>query len=311
MTFNDDSCRRISKVAIDSTRTDQYDDNPRDERGALTMVLLIGGHVRSGTSMIRELCNQHPDMTITHELGNFMAVGKPYDVYRRVMLKRWKESNVLRYRIFRSDRNNTRLRRWIRSMRGHLFTYRFLKALHTYGSGPVRFENVQSALLNFFPHSRIVGDKWPDYVTCLDQIVPWIDRHNARCVIIYRDCRDVASSTLFHVRSAWKNQPWTRDADTSEKVAQRWLRAIENMELYQENIHTIQYENLVRDPKSVINNLAEYLGVDPSGFPIQMIRDANIGKYKKGLTPDELATVERIAGPTMARLGYELELTHI
>jgi len=44
--------------------------------------------------------------------------------------------------------------------------------------------------------------------------------------------------------------------------------------------------------------------VDPAGFPTKMVQNTSIGKYKRELTDDEMATVMEIAGPTMERLRY-------
>ena len=37
---------------------------------------------------------------------------------------------------------------------------------------------------------------------------------------------------------------------------------------------------------------------------VQHISSRSIGKYRRGLTPVEIDTVMKIAGPTMERLGY-------
>lgn len=120
----------------------------------------------------------------------------------------------------------------------------------------------------------------------------------------YRDPRDVASSTLKMARTIWKSQLWVGILDTAEKIAHRWVKAIETMERHQKKIYIIQYEKMVQNPNPVFQELGEWLGVDPKGFPIETIQDKSIGKYKKGLTKDEIDTVLRITGPTMERLGY-------
>lgn len=56
------------------------------------MVLLIGGHPRSGTTLLRNLCHGHPEMTVTNELGSFSEPGRRYWTYGYSMLRRW--SNV-------------------------------------------------------------------------------------------------------------------------------------------------------------------------------------------------------------------------
>jgi hypothetical protein len=127
------------------------------------------------------------------------------------------------------------------------------------------------------------------------------------CLIIYRDCRDVVSSMLERVRTVWRQRSWSQGVDNAEKVATRWVRSIELMERYQEQICTVCYEDLVSRPRTELERVAQWLAVDPAGFAearIRSVATASVGKYRTGLTQEELATVMRIAGPTMARLGY-------
>lgn len=41
------------------------------------MFLVIAGHQRSGTTLLRLICNGHPDMVVTNEFRNIIALGKP------------------------------------------------------------------------------------------------------------------------------------------------------------------------------------------------------------------------------------------
>jgi len=128
-----------------------------------------------------------------------------------------------------------------------------------------------------------VGDKFPYYVFILNRLVE-ID--NLACVIIYRDPRDVASSSLLMVRSL--NQPWVRFYNTAEKVARQWVRAIECMEQNTDKVHCIRYESLVSQPEVEIDKLRVYLGVDASRFSLDLLHNNSICKYKHGLRQDEL-----------------------
>jgi hypothetical protein len=197
-----------------------------------------------------------------------------------------------------------RLWRWAISMRGHAFAIRYLGKIRRYHRGAIDLPAVEATLREIFPGAGIVGDKMPDYVHLLDTLAPTRGLAN---VVIYRDCRDVTSSHLKLARTSWRNQRWIRDQDTAEKVAARWVAAVEAMERQRDKIHSIRYEDLVRDPRRELAMLAEWLAVDPSGFPdasIRSVRDNGIGKYADGLTGQELEAVMAVAGPAMARLGY-------
>jgi hypothetical protein len=163
---------------------------------------------------------------------------------------------------------------------------------------------VERAMQAVFPAARVVGDKTPHYGLLLDRVA---GLPGLASLIIFRDCRDVVSSFLERVRTTWRTQSWTRDANAADRVAHCWVRYVEQMERYRGQIVTVRYEDLVREPRPVLDRLAGALGVDPAGFDAQRVasvQDSSIGKHTSGLTREELGVVMDIAGPAMGRLGY-------
>jgi sulfotransferase family protein len=253
------------------------------------MVLLIGGQPRSGTTLLRRLCNSHPEIALTHEFEYFFGLEQTYVEHTYLLLgKLWEKIGdgfVLDLDIYS-------------------FVMRYLFNMRRCRGGLINIAAIEATLRSIFPKARIVGDKTPGYVYSLDRFVV---TSGLSCLIIFRDCRDVTSSTLESVRTKWRKTPWTQTIDTAEKVAKSWVRSIEIMERHKDKIHIIRYEDLVREPRRELETLANWLGVDSSGFPtwiVRSIRDTSVGKYKTKLTDEELKTVMEIAGPTMARLGY-------
>jgi len=258
------------------------------------MVLLIGGHMRSGTTLLRNLCNSHPEIAITHEFNYFSGLEKTYTQHSRLLLKRlWRKTTNRRIRL-------------VEHLRNYAFVARYLFKLQRHQEDHlIDVATIGSTLRSIFPKARIVGDKQPYYVFLLDKFTA---TNGLSCLIIFRDCRDVTSSILEKARTGWRKSPWIqKNFNTAEKVARRWVRCIELMEHHKDKIHIIRYEDLVREPSEKLERLAKWLGVDSSGFSeriIRSIRNTDIGKYKTGLTDEELKTVMDIAGPTMVRLGY-------
>jgi hypothetical protein len=251
-------------------------------------VLLIGGHVRSGTTLIRRLCNSHPDMAIAHELRCFAALKRSYSAHARYLLDDcWKRARrvpddaLKRFRL--TSHYLWRLRRY-----------------HDRRSGGVQATAVATALRDLYPRKSIVGDKTPLYVFRLAELV---DIPQVSILIVVRDARDVVSSTLERVKHGMWGTYW-RNIGTAEGVAKRWNRSIVEMERYRDKIQVIRYEDLVRRPTDEINRLAAWLDLDPAGFPADMIRSSSVGKYKQRLTQDEVERVVDIAGAAMARIGY-------
>jgi len=259
------------------------------------MVLLIGGHQRSGTTLLRNLCDSHHDITVTNEFGNFLAIGRSYKRYSLFMLKRWRR--VRNKRAFDSSYANKR----IKILNNLLFVMRYLFKIFKHNRGTVDINDIEAALRSIFPHAIIVGEKWPGIVFLLDK---FIETNNFFLLMIYRDCRDVVSSTLKQARTNWRRMTFAKKVDTADKVAERWVRTIESMERHKDKLHIIRYEDLVENPKQELESLSWWLGVNPAGFSEKKIRYTSIGKYKKGLSDEELEIVMNIAGSTMARLGY-------
>lgn len=58
------------------------------------MAFIITGHQRSDTTLLRKLCERHPDISMTdismtREFGNFLRLNASYSAYIRRMLVRW------------------------------------------------------------------------------------------------------------------------------------------------------------------------------------------------------------------------------
>jgi hypothetical protein len=237
------------------------------------MAVLIAGHQRSGTTLLKDLCNSQQ--------------------YARFILGRWwKKRNAA---ILASHPL-----KGVNMARNLLFIFRYLVAVRSQDPTLVRNDHVENAMLRRFPgHSR-VGDKYPDYIFWLNKLSRL---ENMKCVFIYRDPRDVASSTLKRARIELRGS-WPDEMRDPGEIAQRWNQTIEMMERTLDRILAIRYEDLVTQPESVLQELGSWLEVDPEGFNQKMIRSTSIGKYQTGLSETEVEQVVSIAGPVMRRLGY-------
>jgi len=259
------------------------------------MALIICGHQRSGTTLLQKICNSHPEITITMEFGNFLELNCSYKAYCIFMLKWWWNiknawgiNPAYSYMKFGILAN-------------FIFISKYLLRLFPFYSQKIGIQSNLNAFHSIFPKSLIVGDKWPDYIFLLDKLV---DLKPLKFLVIYRDCRDVTSSTLKMARTKWKKQPWVNILNSAEKIATRWVQAIENMEKHRGRIYIIRYEDFIAKPQIELENLGRWLGVDPTGFPSHEIKQTSMGKFSQGLSKEELSTVLKIAGPTMERLGY-------
>ena len=70
----------------------------------------------------------------------------------------------------------------------------------------------------------------------------------------------------------------------------------------------VRYEQLVADPARAAAPVAEALGVDAGAVAdaFSAVHDRSAGRWRRDLTPEQVADVEREAGEALVALGYEL-----
>lgn len=260
------------------------------------MILMIGGHPRSGTTLLQTLCDLHPEMAVTNEFGCFSFLGQSYGDYARSIFDRWKRVQG-KWAFDIAYANYHRLI----SINNFRFALLHLIRFRQHYRGEVTAVSLEATYRRMFPKARVVGDKWPHYLFRMDK---YVQEEDLTRLVIYRDCRDVTSSFLVQARTNWKDTDWVHKVDNAEKIAARWVRGIEIMEAHANKLVILQYEEMMHEPAKELRRVSEAIGVDPAGFPTDMIDPGSIGKYQKGLTSEELETVMAVAGPTMERLGY-------
>jgi len=257
------------------------------------MLLIVGGHQRSGTTMLQEILRRHPAMFITFEFANFLAVGQPRERYVaaiRRQLKRRRGRSIL-----------TDERGWRARLHSRRVVRAYLRQLAEQRTATVQLPMIEAALRHVAPGCTIVGDKYPGYVFRLDRLA---GLPGLKILVIYRDGRDVTSSMLTKVRGEWRDLPWSATVDTAAKIANRWVRAMETMERHRAHVYPVRYESLVESPRETLDAIGAWLQVDPAGFEASSIHTASLAKGKKGLTSRELHAVEAIAGPLLEKYGY-------
>jgi sulfotransferase family protein len=159
------------------------------------------------------------------------------------------------------------------------------------------------------PGAERVVERTPDHVRCLDLIgAVYPDAH---VVHIIRDGRDVTRSLL--------SQEW--GPATVAEAAEEWRSAIEAaraavpaLRHYRE----VGYEDLLADPRPRLSELLEWLGLPASDEVLESaLVEARVkynvdpaaprtraGKWRTAFSPEEVEVILRVAGPTLAELGY-------
>lgn len=259
------------------------------------MALLITGHPRSGTQLLQRICDRHPAVSLTNEFGCFRGLGTTRTHYAIGIVGRiWARRRAPIVREPQDDRRG-------RLLRSYRLEGRFLWHMLRQSSPLVDATDVETGLRYLFPDARVVGDKLPDYVFNLDGLA---HRPNVCLLVMYRDARDVVASYLNRLRNGWDQMPIFSEFDTPAKIARRWKTAIDTMRRHEERVLCVRYETLVQTPHQVIERIADWIGLPADGFDPSIVRSGSIGRYQERLTSEEIAAVTRVAGTTLANLGY-------
>jgi len=151
---------------------------------------------------------------------------------------------------------------------------------------------------------------------------------SARFVHIVRDGRDVACSLLDR---GWLSQGrgggddaglpygaeprfWVepnrveefRTTSDARRAAWAWRAYVQAARSLDERAHEIRYERMVADPDAVAAELAVFLDAPASELAraLRGAHDESVGRFRRDLTPEQLADVESEAGKLLVELSY-------
>ena len=167
------------------------------------------------------------------------------------------------------------------------------------------------------------ADCTPDHLLYIRQIKREIP--DALIIHIIRDGRDVA---LSYARQGWSHPlPWYRDQPLAAAALYwSWIVAEgrkHGRELGADYLE-VRYENLVVDPRGLLNRVSEFLDQDLDYHRIQRVGIGSVsapntsfasdskegfnpvGRWKRKMTPAQLSTLESLIGDRLRELGYSL-----
>ena len=151
---------------------------------------------------------------------------------------------------------------------------------------------------------------------------------DALAIHVVRDGRDVATSLL---ERGWLSAertgaddarlpfgPYARfwvepgrqqefsEVSDATRAAWAWRRYVTAAGAVPERTAVVRYEQLVSDPAAAAAPVAERLGIAPELVTAVFAEahDTSAGRWRRHLTPEQLADVEREAGDALAALGY-------
>lgn len=168
-------------------------------------------------------------------------------------------------------------------------------------------------------NAAVVGEKTPNHCEWILELAAMMPE--ARFVHIMRDPRDSALS---------QREAFARPA---LQAGYRWKLDLEKHRdctrlLPRSRYMAVRYEDLVTDPEAELRPLCEFLGLEyreemlnpggreKKGFAhyeehklrtLEKVTSSRIGRYKGKMSAIDIAVIERVCGPIMAEMGYELE----
>ena len=153
---------------------------------------------------------------------------------------------------------------------------------------------------------------------------------HAIAVHVVRDGRDVATSLLergwlsaertgaddarlaFGAHARFWVEPGREEefgsVSDATRAAWAWRRYVTAAGAVPERTVEVRYEQLVVEPAAAAASVAAALGVEPGLVTDAFARahDTSAGRWRRDLTPEQLADVEREAGAQLVSLGYPL-----
>lgn len=248
--------------------------------------IILGGCSRSGTSLLREMLNSHPDIYIGPETAIFQG-NRQFDHLSRV--------TALPYSVLQKF-------------------YRRSCCLAEFG------ELVLKQLAKDSGKSTW-GEKTPANVRCIGELFRFFP--GARFIHIVRDGRDVVCSLRTHPKYEWRDGSHVRTGIVNhwDACADQWVRdVLEGMRFADDpRCYQLRYERLVSAPRDEMARLLTWLGHTWNESVITNYKRENqpnhpalageisrtsVARWQKDLPTEARQIVNRRCGELLIELGY-------
>lgn len=276
--------------------------------GASTSPVFVIGFQRSGTTLLRLMLNNHPDLAIPLDTtGLWSRTEAQLSSYGDLTQPEAREGLVA------SLLQEERIRLWEIPLTAS-------DVLNRWTNG--EFSGLIAAFYQSYAAywgKRYWGDKDPGNMLRIGQISRWFPQ--ARFLHIIRDGRDACLSQLrqdfgyddvLPCASAWREQIW-------------WVREV-GVVMGPQRYFELRYEDLVNAPEPHLRAICQFLGLDYSEQMLQyhqkveqsvpdskrhlwpmlgeQPRADNTEQWKKKMTAGQRVCFEKRAGPLLRVLGY-------
>jgi hypothetical protein len=258
----------------------------------------IVGCPRSGTTLLRNMLNSHPEIFIFPQTQFFNKI------WGSRWLVNFKKNRKQMLNIISQDRAVLR-------SKVDMFS---LDNLSRESFDNFYVEYIDLIQDNNKLKKRILGDKTPRHIFFLNKIKKNLKR-NVKIIIAVRDSRAVVASL--------KKRKLIKSVEQGAAIWNFFLKQIVriNKEESADNIMCIRYEDIVSDPKSIGNKIASYLNLEYSESMLD-IQESNssykekqgkkgiytdsITQWKKELKNEEIETLSYLTKQHLKDFNYDV-----
>jgi sulfotransferase family protein len=262
--------------------------------------IFIVGAPRSGTTLLRNMLNRHPDIAICRETVFF------HYVYRRRRTFGSLRELRNRRRLVQEYLSTQRIQ--VMQMDSQALEATLLREGTSY---PAFF----AALLRFYAKvhaKRRCGEKTPRHALFTETLCQWYP--GARIIHLLRDPRDVVASLV--------RMPWADHNALGN--ARLWLRCnlAAHRSRHRPQYMVVRYEDLVTNPERELSRVCAFVGEEYSPAMLAPNPDGacvapwyqraeapltaeRMGSWRERLTVDEASLVEWFVGRHMQTFGYQ------
>jgi len=289
--------------------------------------VFLGGHPKSGTSLLRALLDSHPQLVVYPEESGFfrrflprssgLGLAAKIELTEKYLIHifTWQKENQPESQAGFPDRDYStisfadiaRIMAEIIDKAGYRHDGDILSAaVLAYGKVSGLWQDGASYWVEKSPYNEYYADL----------IFRWWQE--ARCIYIVRDPRDN------HASYRRKHPDWS-----AEFFAANWKRSVvacqQNVIRYgKDHCRLIRYEDLVRKPQETLEQITTFLGIDANPILAQPTRagvtwkgnsmfadqfsaisTTPLGRWKETLEPSEAAVIELMTAEQMQALNYE------
>lgn len=301
--------RHIAPFVINAIKKIKGDRNPASNSSNFFFIM---GSGRNGSTLLAAMLNKHFRIFIPPEQYVLPFFGM-----------KWQINRYLNYDQF-TKRLANEFSLSHRTVNWEINREEIIKATNGLVTKQVSYQEIMTSIFRRYAHKKgkndvlIVGEKSPLNTHFIPTLYP--EYEHSKYIFLVRDPRDVVASY-----AKVEGHP----AQDPSYAMWKWKDSLRMMRYLRKrgaNVLLLKYEDLVKHPTTQMNNVLEFLEVEPKSGLLDLNGEADnlgvsdlqhhqnlknpinvnsIGKWKEVLDDSTVALIEKAAKNELSKLGYE------